>query len=48
MNWNIKTKEAEESAYLKKLQKNRSKASKVRKPYWQKRIDDFFTNGIMK
>lgn len=36
-----------EHEYLEKLQRNRAKANKARKPYWQKRIDDYFSKGIM-
>lgn len=44
----VKAQEAEEKAYLEKLQRNRVKAGKARKAYWQTRIDEFFLNGIMK
>lgn len=44
----IEKKRAEGSAYLEKLQKQRSKASKAKKSYWQKRIDDYMFKGIMK
>ena len=44
----IERKRQEGAAYLEKLQKNRSKAAKAKKPYWQKRIDDYFSKGIMK
>lgn len=44
----VNQKKADEKAYLEKLQKNRSKAAKSRKGYWQDRIDDFFLNGIVK
>ena len=40
--------EAEEKEYLEKLQRNRKKAAKSKKVYWQNRIDDFFLNGIIK
>lgn len=35
-------------SYLEKLQRNRSKASHAKKPYWQKRIDDYFLKGVKK
>lgn len=44
----IERKRQEGAAYLEKLQKNRSKAAKVKKPYWQKRIDDYMLKGVMK
>lgn len=37
-----------EKDYLEKLQRNRKKAAKSKKPYWQNRIDEFFMNGVMK
>jgi hypothetical protein len=39
---------AEESVYLEKLQRNRKKAAKAKKPYWQARIDAFFMEGVVK
>jgi len=44
----IERKRQEGAAYLDKLQKNRSKAAKAKKPYWQKRIDDYMLKGVMK
>ena len=44
----IERKRAEGAAYLEKLQKQRSKAAKTKKPYWQKRIDDYMLKGVMK
>jgi hypothetical protein len=44
----IEKKRQEGAAYLEKLQKNRSKAAKAKKPYWQKRIDDYMLKGVMK
>lgn len=45
---NVNAVKANEKAYLEKLQKNRSKAAKAKKPYWQARIDEFFMNGVVK
>jgi hypothetical protein len=39
---------SKENAYLEKLQKNRKKAAKAKKAYWQNRIDAFFLEGVMK
>lgn len=42
VNFNVKAIIAADAAELEHLQKQRSKASYARKPYWQKRIDDHF------
>lgn len=44
----LEKRQMEESNYLRKLQKNRSKANKAKKAYWQKRIDNYFFKGIVK
>ena len=43
----VNRRRAEGMAYLEKLQRNRTKAAKAKKPYWQKRIDDYMMKGIM-
>lgn len=46
--YQVKTKAKADREYLEKLQRNRSKAAKNKKGYWQARIDAFFLEGVVK
>jgi len=44
----VKKMAKDEKDYLEKLQRNRTKAAKAKKVYWQNRIDEYFMDGVMK
>ena len=44
--YQIKRRQMDEKVELEKLQRNRSKANKTKKSYWQNRIDEFFLEGM--